>query len=207
MMPPHHDVFHLFYFGLFISRKLFCFVVHLATWPQFNIQILEMQASGLEGPLPSSLSALNNMTYLRISDLSGESSAFPNLSNMTSMVKLMLRSCNITGEIPEYISTMRNLTDLDLSFNRLEGSIPDLENIIQLSTIYLTRNLLTGLPAWIKNRGSSFNIDLSYNNLSQNSVPDTCQIPSICSEVFPAGTIRYLANASFHVQKIGTRYI
>ncbi|RXH99044.1 hypothetical protein DVH24_011369 [Malus domestica] len=145
----------------------------LALIKMTKLRVLEMQASGLEGPLPSSLSALNNMTYLRISDLSGESSAFPNLSNMTSMVKFitcvdenyfsnigclncrMLRSCNITGEIPEYISTMRNLTDLDLSFNRLEGSIPDLENIIQLSTIYLTRNLLTGLPAWIKNRGSS----------------------------------------------------
>lgn len=92
-----------------------------------------MQASGLEGPLPSSLSALNNMRdlwvlasklsailiniislmcfsnlikkiyyedtcllmhyhdvtfYRRISDLSGESSDFPNLSNMTGMQKL-----------------------------------------------------------------------------------------------------------------------
>ncbi|KAM2148994.1 hypothetical protein ACFX1Q_005530 [Malus domestica] len=140
-----------------------------------DLQALEMQASGLEGPLPSSLSALNNMTDLRISDLSGESSAFPNLSNMMGLNKLMLRSCNITGEIPEYISTMTSLTVLDLSFNRLEGSIPNLANIMQLATIYLTSNLLTGLPEWIKNRDSRYNIDLSYNNFSQNSVPNSCR--------------------------------
>lgn len=141
----------------------------------------EMQASGLEGPIPSSLSVSSNMRYLwvpaynlwvifivrfipfffffessllnrllsfllfswgrAISDLSGESSAFPNLSNMKNMQKLwaiskvliyiliriihrlikiiflmwfarycrMLRSCNITGSIPEYISNMTSL--------------------------------------------------------------------------------------------------
>ncbi|TQD78711.1 hypothetical protein C1H46_035715 [Malus baccata] len=106
-----------------------------------NLQALEMQASGLEGPLPSSLSALHNMTDLRISDLSGESSAFPNLSSMTGINKLMLRSCNITGEMPEYISAMRSLTDLDLSFNRLEGSIPNFADIMELATMILSNCL------------------------------------------------------------------
>ncbi|XP_062012874.1 probable LRR receptor-like serine/threonine-protein kinase At1g07650 isoform X1 [Rosa rugosa] len=140
-----------------------------------DLQNLEMLASGLEGPLPSSLSALKNMTDLRIGDLSGESSEFPNLSNMTNMQKLMLRSCNITGEIPGYISTLTNLAVLDLSFNRLEGAIPNFANIMRLSTIYLTSNLLTGLPDWIKSRDSRYNIDISYNNFSQSSVPTTCR--------------------------------
>ncbi|XP_050367372.1 uncharacterized protein LOC126785777 [Argentina anserina] len=136
---------------------------------------LEMQASGLEGPLPSSLSFLKNLTDLRIGDLSGGSSEFPNLSNMTNMQKLMLRSCNITGEIPEYISTMTNLAVLDLSFNRLKGAVPNFANIMQLSTIYLTSNLLTGLPDWIKSRDTRYNIDVSYNNFSQSSVPTVCR--------------------------------
>ncbi|CAN6553263.1 unnamed protein product [Malus baccata var. baccata] len=137
-----------------------------------DLQTLEMQASGLEGPLPSSLSALNNMTDLRISDLSGESSAFPNLSNMMGMNKL------------------------DLSFNRLEGSIPNLANIMQLATIYLTSNLLTGLPEWIKNRDSRYNIDLSYNNFSQNSVPNSCRETLILSNcLLPCSKDRY----SLHV--------
>ncbi|KAM2043165.1 hypothetical protein ACFX1R_038369 [Malus domestica] len=157
-----------------------------------NLQALEMQASGLEGPLPSSLSALNNMTDLRISDLSGESSAFPNLSSMTGINKLMLRSCNITGEMPEYISSMRSLTDLDLSFNRLEGSIPNFADIMELATIYLTSNLLTGLPEWIKNRDSRYNIDLSYNTFPQNSVPNSCRETLILSNcLFPCSKDRY----------------
>ncbi|KAK9936660.1 hypothetical protein M0R45_013489 [Rubus argutus] len=139
-----------------------------------DLQSLEMQASGLEGPLPSSLSALKNMIDLRIGDLSGESSDFPNLSNMTNMKKLILRSCNITGEIPDYISTMTNLVVLDLSFNRLEGTIPNFA-LSQLQTIYLTSNLLTGLPDWIKSKDSRYNIDLSYNNFSQSSVPTKCR--------------------------------
>nr|XP_011470742.1 PREDICTED: probable LRR receptor-like serine/threonine-protein kinase At1g53420 isoform X3 [Fragaria vesca subsp. vesca] len=116
--------------------------------------MLEMQASGFEGPIPSTLSVLSNMKYLVISDLSGESSVFPDLSNMKNMQTLMLRSCNMTGSIPEYISNMTSLQVLDLSFNRLKGSIPNLDNLLGLATIYLTSNWLTGLPEWITNRDS-----------------------------------------------------
>ncbi|CAN6546219.1 unnamed protein product [Malus baccata var. baccata] len=166
-----------------------------------NLQALEMQASGLEGPLPSSLSALHNMTDLRISDLSGESSAFPNLSSMTGINKLMLRSCNITGEMPEYISAMRSLTDLDLSFNRLEGSIPNFADIMELATIYLTSNLLTGLPEWIKNRDSRYNIDLSYNTFPQNSVPNSCRETFNLFRSFSSQNNSILSNCLFPCSK------
>nr|XP_011462462.1 PREDICTED: probable LRR receptor-like serine/threonine-protein kinase At1g53420 [Fragaria vesca subsp. vesca] len=115
------------------------------------------------------------MKYLVISDLSGESSVFPDLSNMKNMQTLMLRSCNMTGSIPEYISNMTSLQVLDLSFNRLKGSIPNLDNLLGLATIYLTSNWLTGLPEWITNRDSRYIVDLSYNNFSRDSVPTTCR--------------------------------
>ncbi|KAL6197313.1 hypothetical protein ACLB2K_032922 [Fragaria x ananassa] len=158
-----------------------------------DLEILEMIASGFEGPLPSSLSVLNNMTDLRIGDLSGESSEFPNLSNMTNMKKLMLRSCNITGQIPEYISTMTNLAVLDLSFNRLEGVIPNFANIMQLSTMEgheVSQSNLRTISAkyrystsfknsccqFITAEAAAFkNIDISYNNFSQSSVPAVCR--------------------------------
>ncbi|XP_016651328.1 PREDICTED: probable LRR receptor-like serine/threonine-protein kinase At1g07650 [Prunus mume] len=76
---------------------------YFLSWKE--LEMLEMQGSGLEGPIPPSLSALTKMSYLAISDLSGESSDFPNLSNMKDMQTLMLRSCNIRT-IPEYISNM-----------------------------------------------------------------------------------------------------
>ncbi|CAK9148056.1 unnamed protein product [Ilex paraguariensis] len=74
-----------------------------------QLQKLEIQASGFEGPIPSSLFVLSNLTELRISDLHGGSSIFPLRSNMTGMKRLMLRSCNISGTIPNYIAQMKGL--------------------------------------------------------------------------------------------------
>ncbi|GJY09563.1 probable LRR receptor-like serine/threonine-protein kinase isoform X1 [Tanacetum coccineum] len=90
-----------------------------------NIQKFEIQGSGLEGPIPVTIFRLRHLIELRISDLSGNTSQIPDLFNMGNMTKLMLRSCNITGTIPAYISEMYNLRHLDLSFNNLEGRIPD----------------------------------------------------------------------------------
>ncbi|GLU13865.1 hypothetical protein SLE2022_304750 [Rubroshorea leprosula] len=139
------------------------------SWKQ--LQKLEIQASGFEGPIPPSIADLSYLTELRISDLSSGDSEFPNLENMKNMTRLMLRSCNIYGGIPaEYISAMSQLQILDLSFNRLEGNIPDfLERLTKLEDLYLTSNLLTGpIPDWMKNQARHY-IDISYNNLSDES--------------------------------------
>ncbi|KAK4589483.1 hypothetical protein RGQ29_020168 [Quercus rubra] len=140
------------------------------SWKQ--LQKLEIQASGFEGPIPPSISILSNLTELRISDLVGEGSKFPNLSSMTLMNRLMLRSCNITGSIPSYISDMKRIQILDLSFNRLEGSVPDLSGLEMLQFMYLTRNLLNGpIPDWIKDSGNRLQLDLSYNSFSESYDP------------------------------------
>ncbi|XP_030967088.1 probable LRR receptor-like serine/threonine-protein kinase At1g07650 isoform X2 [Quercus lobata] len=140
------------------------------SWKQ--LQKLEIQASGLEGPIPPSISVLSNLTELRISDLHGVGSLFPNLRNIGGLIRLMLRSCNISGQIPGYISEM---TQLKIFFNRLEGNIPNLEVLTSLDTIYLTRNLLSGpIPDWFQGRDNRYQIDISYNNFSESSAPNTC---------------------------------
>ncbi|KAK9050328.1 hypothetical protein SSX86_030701 [Deinandra increscens subsp. villosa] len=142
-----------------------------------NLQILEIQGSGLEGRIPSSISLLRNLTDLIISDLYGNVySQFPDLTSMTSMNKLVLRSCNISGTIPGYISQMSKLNHLDLSFNNLEGRIPDeLEGLPNLQKMYLTGNSLCGsVPEWIANGYNKRDVDLSYNRFSEKSVPQDC---------------------------------
>ncbi|KAJ1441585.1 Serine/threonine-protein kinase, active site [Sesbania bispinosa] len=112
---------------------------------------LVMQGSGLSGPIPSGISFLQNLTDLRISDLKGADSYFPQLNNLTNLQTLVLRSCNLIGTVPEYLGNMTNLRSL-----------------------YLTGNNFTGpLPNWIARPDYT---DLSYNNLSINN-PDqlTCQ--------------------------------
>uniref|UniRef100_A0A5B7CBS9 non-specific serine/threonine protein kinase n=1 Tax=Davidia involucrata TaxID=16924 RepID=A0A5B7CBS9_DAVIN len=141
------------------------------SWKQ--LERLEIQASGFKGPIHSSISFLNNLTELRISDLYGGDSDFPQLKKMEGMKRLMLRNCNISGEIPHYIGQMKELQNLDLSFNNLTGEIPDsFDGLTKLENMYLTGNLLTGrIPKWIKSQNNEHNIDLSYNNFSESSPP------------------------------------
>ncbi|XP_031120662.1 probable leucine-rich repeat receptor-like serine/threonine-protein kinase At3g14840 isoform X1 [Ipomoea triloba] len=141
-----------------------------------NLQKLELQASGFEGPIPESISVLSNLIELRISDLNGGGgSRFPTLISMTSMIKLMLRSCNISGTIPN-IAYMTGLQYLDLSFNNLEGGIDGLQDLAKVQFMYLTNNSLSGpIPQWILSQDSRHDIDLSYNNFDESSVPTNCR--------------------------------
>ncbi|RVW24986.1 putative LRR receptor-like serine/threonine-protein kinase RFK1 [Vitis vinifera] len=150
-----------------------------------------MQASGLEGPIPLSISLLDKLTELRISDMTGKSQGFPLLNNMTGIINLVLRNCNISGEIPAYIWKMKELEMLflccthghvsdivvkDVSFNKLVGEVPsDLSLAKALNYIYLSGNLLSGnIPDLFLKKGSS--IDLSYNNFSwQGPEQPACQ--------------------------------
>ncbi|KAK9936662.1 hypothetical protein M0R45_013491 [Rubus argutus] len=179
------------YLNLETNMFLELFLLSLGSWLTCRISLLvqtisqdwnqlkqlEIQASGLQGPIPSSISVLSNITELRISDLNGGGSVIPNLRNMINMQRLMLRSCNLSGSIPPYLFSMSQLNKIDLSFNKLEGSIPDLEDLAmnRVQYLYLTSNLLNGsIPGWITSRDNRFQIDLSYNNFSKSSEPSTC---------------------------------
>ncbi|CAI8593297.1 unnamed protein product [Vicia faba] len=139
-----------------------------------NINTLIIQGSGLSGPIPSKISLLRNLTDLRISDLNGsEYASLPQVNNMTSLSKLILRNCNINGTLPD-LRTMTSLKYLDFSFNKLSGTIPstyaDINNIMNF--IFLTGNLLTGpIPLWKTN----LYVDLSYNNFSISQGNQICQ--------------------------------
>ncbi|CAL0326492.1 unnamed protein product [Lupinus luteus] len=138
-----------------------------------------MQGSGLSGPIPSEISFLKNLTDLRITDLKGSDSYFPQLSNLTNLETLVLRSCNLIGSLPEYLGNVTSLRSLDVSFNKLSGDIPstfgDLDN---MNILYLTGNLFTGpLPNWIDRPDYT---DLSYNNFSIDDPGQlTCQQGSV----------------------------
>ncbi|EEF37838.1 ATP binding protein, putative [Ricinus communis] len=120
-----------------------------------NLEKLVIQGSGLSGPIPSGIGLLGKMTDLRISDLSnGTETPFPPLSNMKNLKTLICRTCNIVGELPQYLGGMTKLKVLDLSFNKLTGEIP---------------SSFSGLA-------NTDYIDLSYNNLTFQS---SCQQGSI----------------------------
>ncbi|KAL3733929.1 hypothetical protein ACJRO7_023305, partial [Eucalyptus globulus] len=140
-----------------------------------NLSKLVIQGSGLQGPIPSGISLLEKLSDLRISDLNGPESRVPQLSS-TSIKTLILRSCNLTGELPGYLAELTNLQTLDLSFNKLSGIIPDnFSSLEDVEYIYLTGNQLTvAVPGWILDKAD--NVDLSYNKFPTGSLE--CQVRS-----------------------------
>ncbi|XP_027356602.1 probable leucine-rich repeat receptor-like serine/threonine-protein kinase At3g14840 isoform X2 [Abrus precatorius] len=144
-----------------------------------NLEILVMQGSGLSGPIPSGISLLKNLTDLRITDLNGSDSPFPQLDNMTNLKTLMLRSCNIIGALPESLGKLTTLQVLDLSYNKLTGPIPSsFDGLQNMNMLFLGGNSLTGsLPQWIDKPDF---VDLSYNNFSIRGIEQqTCQQGSV----------------------------
>ncbi|KAI4333481.1 hypothetical protein L6164_018286 [Bauhinia variegata] len=139
-----------------------------------SLQKLVIQGSGLSGPIPTQISYLKNLTDLRISDLNGPDSPFPPLDNMTNLNRLILRSCNINGTLPQYLGKMTQLRSLDLSYNKLSGEIPStFYGLRDMHQLLLTGNLLSGLVhKWI--REANYPVDLSYNNFSIRDL-GTCQ--------------------------------
>ncbi|XP_062096113.1 probable leucine-rich repeat receptor-like serine/threonine-protein kinase At3g14840 [Humulus lupulus] len=139
-------------------------------WKQLHY--VEMEGSGFSGPIPPSISTLAYLTELSITDLNGENSSdFPDLSKMTNLSKLTMRSCNLRGNIPQYILNLRRLFDLDLRFNKLEGPLPNLGEL-DLSLNKLEEPLVQ-TPAFF--RFGHMIIDISYNNFSKKSEPSACQ--------------------------------
>ncbi|KAI7758000.1 hypothetical protein M8C21_018721 [Ambrosia artemisiifolia] len=95
----------------------------IQNWRQLNR--LEMVASGLEGPIPSSISLLEDLADLRIGDMAGPMQRFPPLNNASGLIRLVLRNCNLSGELPAYVWMIRELEMLFLTSNMLSGDIPD----------------------------------------------------------------------------------
>ncbi|KAK7272602.1 hypothetical protein RJT34_29308 [Clitoria ternatea] len=144
-----------------------------------SLERLVMQGSGFSGPIPSGISFLKNLNDLRISDLAGPDSQFPQLKNLTNLETLVLRSCNLIRTVPDYLGNVPTLRSLDISFNKLTGQIPStLGGLENLNILYLTGNHFTGpLPNWIDKPDYT---DLSYNNLSiENPEQLTCQQGSV----------------------------
>ncbi|TYJ12033.1 hypothetical protein E1A91_A11G320300v1 [Gossypium mustelinum] len=145
-----------------------------------NLEQIYMEGSGLSGPIPSINATLENLEYIIISDLNGTETSFPQLLINASLPKLkrvMLRSCNVTGEIPASFGRFTTINILDLSFNRLRGKIPEELSSLALNNLFLNGNNFSGtVPSWMLN--TNVKIDLSYNNFADTGVSG-CQRNSV----------------------------
>ncbi|XP_068658496.1 probable inactive receptor kinase RLK902 [Aristolochia californica] len=107
-----------------------------------DLRNLYLEGNKFSGEIPPFIFGLNNLVRLNLAqnNFSGEiSSAF---NNLTRLGTLFLQRNHFTGSIP--VLNLPNLAQLDLSFNQLNGSIP--QNLRVMKSDSFVGNSLCGRP-------------------------------------------------------------
>ncbi|PRQ35594.1 putative non-specific serine/threonine protein kinase [Rosa chinensis] len=74
---------------------------------------------------------------------------------------LALGKCELTGQLPVWLSKLKKLEILNLEFNRITGTIPN----------------------WLATLPRLFYISLDYNQISGGFPKELCKLPMLVSEV------------------------
>ncbi|KAJ9555961.1 LOW QUALITY PROTEIN: hypothetical protein OSB04_010575 [Centaurea solstitialis] len=150
-----------------------------------RLEFLSLQDNNLTGEIPTSIF---NITTLRDFSVGGKGSKLiwnnkAKLISKSSLRSLSMPSGGISGQIPEWISSNTALGYLDLSGNKLEGPFPNWLAEMDLNTIILFDNRLTGsIPQHLfgaENIGNA--TGMTYLMLSENNFSG--QIPMSMSNM------------------------
>ncbi|KAH0912010.1 hypothetical protein HID58_035331, partial [Brassica napus] len=136
-----------------------------------NLAHLILDNNNLTGSLPQELARLPSLTILQMDNNNFHGSVIPEAyGSFSRLVRLSLRNCGLQGSIPD-LSSIKNLSYLDLSWNKLTGSIPESKLSDNMTTIELSYNNLTGsIPQSFSELDSLQLLSLENNSLS-GSVP------------------------------------
>ena len=127
-----------------------------------TLRNLSLANNRLRGPIPPELGNLPQITVLLLDNNRLSGSIPPELGNLSTLSLLYLSDNRLTGEIPPELGRLPRLLALFLHDNDLTGAVPPELGQLNLLTVRLSGNQLTGcLPAaW------------------QNIRPDLTDIPS-----------------------------
>ncbi|KAK8608235.1 hypothetical protein V6N13_023662 [Hibiscus sabdariffa] len=108
---------------------------------------LRIQGNSFEGPIPSSFANLTSLNTLKLDRIYNGSSSLGFLRNLKNLHDLDLSFNNLTCTIPSDMFTRDSVKRSFLGNNSLTGAIPNQPST--LHTIDLSYNLLSGdLPSW-----------------------------------------------------------
>ncbi|XP_059296753.1 probable LRR receptor-like serine/threonine-protein kinase At1g06840 isoform X2 [Lycium ferocissimum] len=132
-----------------------------------RLQHFLLDNNNLSGYLPPELALMPSLTILQLDNNNFEGSVVPaSYSNMSKLLKLSLRNCNLQGTVPD-LSTTPGLLYLDLSRNQLTGNIPSNKLSDNITTIILSGNMLNGsIPLNFSVLPSLQKLSLNNNRLS-----------------------------------------
>ncbi|KAH7430223.1 hypothetical protein KP509_09G089100 [Ceratopteris richardii] len=140
-----------------------------------QMQLFSTRYTQVGGLLPSSIYNLTNLQTLYLTDNAFSGTLTEAVRNWSALITLDLTGNNFHGKIPEAVGFLKGLEGLQLQQNRFEGPIPKIWIGLQLSEIDLSHNLLNGsIPPALGDLPLLNSLLLQNNDLS-GSIPDTLQ--------------------------------
>ncbi|KAH9687785.1 Receptor-like protein 13 [Citrus sinensis] len=141
-----------------------------------SLKILDLSSNQLTGEIPERLAVgCVNLEFLALSNNNLKGHMFCRNFNLANLRQLQLEDNRFIGEIPQSLSKCSSLEGLylnnnslsDLSYNHLNGSIPDwFDGLSQLNHLILGHNNLEGeVPVQLCGLNQLQLLDLSNNNL------------------------------------------
>ena len=131
---------------------------------------LSLAGNSIQSPLVDSP---NDILQLKKLDLSNNHlSKVPLFGANTLLSNVMLTNNLISDIIPSYLFQIPNLITIDISNNKLNGSIPSLVGLQYLQTLNLENNKLSGPIPDLSSLVSLTSLNLR-NNLLSGSIPKT----------------------------------
>ncbi|XP_028077409.1 probable LRR receptor-like serine/threonine-protein kinase At1g06840 isoform X3 [Camellia sinensis] len=156
-----------------------------------NLDRIQIDENQISGPIPKSFANLNKTMHFHMNNNSISGQIPPELSSLPELVHLLLDNNDLSGYLPPELANMPklqivqldnnhfdgatipatygnmpHLTKLSLRNCSLQGPIPDMSRMLNLSYIDLSSNQLSGSIPQVKLSESITTIDLSNNNLN-----------------------------------------
>nr|GLL35397.1 leucine-rich repeat receptor-like protein kinase PXC2 [Ipomoea trifida] len=146
-----------------------------------QLRYLNLSYNSLSGTLPNTTLHLENNCQIDLSynEFAGEG-VKAEYHNTLALLKLIDLSANqLTGQIPEGLTSLYELVSLNLSRNHFSGNIPEkIGQLTQLNSLDLSNNRLTGrIPKSMANICFLGYLDLSNNDLC-GAIPKGTQLQS-----------------------------
>ncbi len=139
-----------------------------------NLYNLDLGLNQFTGSIPEAIGQLSNLQTLFIgsgSTLTGEIPA--SLGNLTNLRILALDQNQLSGEIPDELGNLVQLEELYLELNQLSGAIPENFQNLNLFTLNLGGNQLSGnLPEFMGQQTNLIVLNL-WGNLFEGAIPAT----------------------------------
>lgn len=133
-----------------------------------EITYVDLSGNGFTGGIPTDISQASNLQYFNVSKNSELGGMLPaKIWSLPLLQNFSASSCKISGHIPAF-QVCKNITVIEVSMNNLSGIIPESISSCQaLEMVNLANNNFTGhIPEQLASLHELAVVDLSHNNLT-----------------------------------------